>query len=156
MNRRFVDAYRTLTERSRYLPGLEMWLGFQRAYVPIRHMRREHGKSSYAFGRRLKMAFEAIISFSDLPLRFTVALGAIVALIGFLLAAYLTIGKLFFIEFRAGYTSTMTAIVLIGGVLVAVIGLASLYIGRVLSEVQARPLYVIRDSVNIPPRDPHP
>lgn len=149
MNRRFVDAYRGLTERSRYLPGLEMWLGFQRIYVPIRHVRRTHGSSSYAFGRRLRMAFEAIISFSDLPLRFTVALGTGVAMIGFLLAAYLTVGKLFFIQFRAGYTSTMTAIVLIGGVLISVIGLASLYIGRILSEVQGRPLYVIRDSFNI-------
>jgi glycosyltransferase involved in cell wall biosynthesis len=153
MNRRFVDAYRSLTERSRYLPGLEMWLGFQRAYVPIRHARRTRGASSYGFGRRLKMAFEAIISFSDLPLRFTVGLGAIVALAGFVLAAYLLVGKLFFIQFRAGYTSTMTAIVLIGGVLISVIGLASLYIGRILSEVQGRPLYVIRDSFNVPELD---
>lgn len=155
MNRRFVDAYRSLTENSRYLPGLEMWLGFQRAYVPIRHARREQGRSSYAFGKRLKMAFEAIISFSDLPLRFTVALGAIVALIGFLLAAYFVIGKLFFVEFQAGYTSTMIATVLIGGVLISVVGLASLYIGRILSEVQGRPVYVIRDSFNITDHDPH-
>ena len=150
MNRRFVDAYRRLTERSRYLPGLEMWLGFQRIYVPIRHERRAEGTSSYAFGRRLKMAFEAIISFSDLPLRFTVALGAIVAMIGFVLAAYLTFVRVFFVEVQAGYTSTMTAIILVGGVLISVVGLASLYIGRILSEVQGRPVYVIRDSFNIP------
>jgi dolichol-phosphate mannosyltransferase len=153
MNRRFVDAYRSLTERSRYLPGLEVWLGFQRVYVPIRHARRQQGKSTYSFRRRLRMSFEAIISFSDVPLRFTVALGAAVALIGFLLAAYLPLGKLFFIDFRAGYTSTMTAIVLIGGVLISVVGVASLYIGRILSEVQGRPLYVVRDSFNIQPRD---
>jgi len=156
MNRRFVDAYRSLTESSRYLPGLEMWLGFQRAYVPIRHARRQEGKSSYAFGKRLRMAFEAVISFSDLPLRFTVALGGIVALIGFLLAAYLVVGKLFYVQFQAGYTSTMTATVLIGGVLISVIGLASLYIGRILSEVQGRPVYVIRDSFNISDHDLHP
>ncbi len=154
MNRRFVDAYRSLTERSRYLPGLEMWLGYRRGYVPIRHTRRTQGKSSYTFRRRLRLSFEAIISFSDLPLRFCVALGAIVALIGFLLASYLTIGKLFFVEFRAGYTSTITAVVLLGGVLISVIGVASLYIGRILSEVQGRPLYLVRDSFNI--REPDP
>lgn len=155
MNRRFVDAYRTLTERSRYQPGLELWLGFRRGYVPIRQSRRTQGKSSYNFRRRLRLAFEAIISFSDLPLRFSVALGGIVALIGFLLAAYLAIGELFFLEFQAGYTSTITAIVLLGGVLIFVIGVASLYIGRILSEVQGRPRYVVRDSFNIHVRHPH-
>ncbi len=152
MNRRFVDAYRQLTERSRFLPGLEMWLGFHHGYVPISHARREHGTSSYTFRKRVRLAFEAIISFSDLPLRFFVALGGVVALVGFLLAAYLALGKLLFADFRAGYASTVTVILFIGGVLITVIGVASLYIGRVLSEVQARPLYVVRDSVNISQR----
>ena len=155
MNRRFIDAYRKLTERSRYQPGLEMWLGFSRGYVPIRQARRTQGRSSYNFRRRLRLAFEAIISFSDLPLRFSVALGATVALIGFLLVGYLAIGELFFLEFQAGYTSTIAAIVLLGGVLIFVIGVASLYIGRILSEVQGRPRYIVRDSFNIPVRDPH-
>jgi glycosyltransferase involved in cell wall biosynthesis len=153
MNRPFVEAYRRLTERSRYLPGLEMWLGFRRGYVPIRHAMRQHGRSSYTFRKRLRLALEAIISFSDLPLRFFVALGAVVAVIGFLLAGYLAIGKLFFVDFRAGFASTVTAILLVGGVLISVVGVASLYIGRVLSEVQARPLYIVRDSVNIPERE---
>ena len=155
MNRRFLDAYLEFTERSRYQPGLELWLGFRRGYVPIRQARRAEGKSSYNFRRRLKLAFEAVISFSDLPLRFSVALGAVVALVGFALAAYLAIGELFFLEFQAGYTSTITAIVLLGGVLIFVIGLASLYIGRILSEVQGRPRYVVRDSVKISVRQPH-
>jgi dolichol-phosphate mannosyltransferase len=154
MNRRFVDAYRQLTERNRYLPGLEMWLGFHHGYVPIRHARRAEGASSYTLSKRLRLAFEAVISFSDLPLRFFVALGAIVAAVGFVLAGYLAIGKLFFADFQAGYASTVTVILLIGGVLISVIGVASLYIGRVLSEVQARPLYVVRDSFNIRAREP--
>lgn len=154
MNRPFIEAYRTLNERSRYLPGLEMWLGFRRHYIPIRHARRTQGRSSYTFRRRLRLAFEAIISFSDLPLRFAVALGALVALAGFLLAGYLALGRLFFRDFQPGYTSTITAIVLLGGVLIFVIGVASLYIGRILSEVQARPLYVVRDSFNIRARNP--
>lgn len=154
MNRSFVDAYLRLPERSRYQPGLELWLGFRRGYVSIRQSRRTQGKSSYTFRCRVRLALEAIISFSDLPLRFSVALGAVVALIGLLLAAYLAIGKLFFFDFQAGYTSTITAIVLLGGILIFVIGVASLYIGRILSEVQGRPRYIVRDSFNLRPRDP--
>jgi glycosyltransferase involved in cell wall biosynthesis len=148
MNRRFLDAYRSLTERNRYLPGLEMWLGFNRVYVPIRHQSRTEGKSSYTFRRRLRMAGDAIVSFSDLPLRFSVAVGAVVALIGFLLAAYLVVGKLLFVDFRPGFTATVTAVVLLGGVLISQIGIASLYIGRILLEVQGRPIYLVRDTFN--------
>lgn len=151
MNRSFVDAYNELTEKGRYIPGLEMWLGFRRGYVDIRHQVRAKGQSSYTFSKRLRMAFEAIVSFSDLPLRFLVVLGSTVALVGIALALFLVIGKVFFADYRPGYTSTISTIVFLGGVQILVIGVASLYIGRILKEVQNRPLYVIRDRYRIDP-----
>lgn len=84
MSRRFVDAYNQLTEKSRYIPGLEYWLGFQKAYVPIAHQSRGDGKSSYTFMKRLKLAVNSILSFSDLPLRWAAILGMIFSLLGFL------------------------------------------------------------------------
>lgn len=155
MNRRFVDAYNTLSESSRYLPGLESWLGFKRSYVEVTHQERRRGKSSYNFTRRVKMAAEAIISFSDLPLKITVVFGFVVVALSFLLALALAIQKLFFVEVQLGYTSTVCVIVFLGGVQLSVIGLASLYIGRILREVQHRPLYVIRNTVNLEPIPAH-
>jgi dolichol-phosphate mannosyltransferase len=155
MNRRFLDAYNSLSETSRYLPGLESWLGFRRGYVEVTHQERSRGKSSYTFGRRLKMAAEAIVSFSDLPLRITVVLGFLVVVISFLLAVALIIQKLFFVDVQLGYTSTVCIIVFLGGAQLTVVGLASLYIGRILREVQHRPLYVIRSTVNLEPISNH-
>jgi dolichol-phosphate mannosyltransferase len=149
MSRAFVDAYNSLSERSRYIPGLEIWLGFRRGYVEIAHQARKTGKSSYTMRRRLRMAFEAIISLSDVPLRLMVGFGFTVAMVGFALSLYLIVGKLFFIDFKAGYTSTMSAIVLVGGVQILLLGVASLYIGRVLAEVQNRPLYVVRSTYSV-------
>ncbi len=149
MNRKFVDAYNSLNERTRYIPGLEMWLGFRRGYCNIEHVARKRGRSSYNFRNRLSLAFEAIISFSDLPLRFLVVLGMVIALIGFLATFALVIGKIAFVAFRPGYTSTISIIVFLGGVQTLVIGVASLYIGRILKEVQKRPLYVVSDRYGI-------
>lgn len=146
MNRRFVDAYLRFQEKSRFLPGLENWLGFSSAYVPIRQQSRQQGKSSYNFRKRLLMALEAVVSFSDLPLRIVALGGMIIALFGFLLNLVLIIQKLFFIRFQAGYTSTVSLIVFFGGLQILVMGLASIYIGRVLKEVQNRPLYVIKET----------
>ena len=97
------------------------------------------------------MAAEAVISFSDLPLKLTVVVGFVVVLFSFLLAFALVMQKLFFVDVQLGYTSTVCVIVFLGGVQLSVIGMASLYIGRILREVQGRPLYVIRDTVNLEP-----
>ena len=155
MNRRFVDAYNSLSENSRYLPGLESWLGFKRGYVDVRHQARTRGKSSYNFTRRLLMAADAIISFSDLPLKMSVVFGFAVVFVSFLLALILAVQKLVFVNVQLGYTSTVCVIVFLGGVQLSVIGLASLYIGRILREVQHRPLYIVRDTVNLRPNLPH-
>lgn len=155
MNRRFVDAYNSLSESSRYLPGLESWLGFKRGYVEITHQERRRGRSSYNFKRRLMMAADAIISFSDLPLKLTVLVGFAVVAVSFLLALALMVQKVFFVNVQLGFTSTLCVIILLGGVQLSVIGLASLYIGRILREVQHRPLYVIRDTVNLEPYCSH-
>jgi len=146
MTRRAVDMYNGLTEKSRYIPGLESWLGLRYTRVPIEQQPRKAGKSSYNFRRRLRMAIHSIISFSDFPLRVAVTLGLLVATAGMLLAIGLVVQKLFFTEMLPGYTSTLVVIVFLGGVQIAVTGIASLYIGRILAEVQQRPLFVVRET----------
>lgn len=147
MTRRFVDAYNALTESSRYIPGLEMWLGFPRAYVDIDHRDRNQGRSSYGLTRRLAMAFDSIVSFSDLPLRIVAFAGLVVALVGILLTLALVVAKLLLVDFEAGYASTIAIIIAFSGVQMLVVGVASVYIGRILREVQNRPLYVIRETL---------
>ena len=58
------------------------------------------------------------------------------------------VSKLFFINFQPGYTTTISLITFLGGIQIMVIGFASLYIGRILKEVQNRPLYIINDLIN--------
>jgi dolichol-phosphate mannosyltransferase len=94
------------------------------------------------------MSIDSIISFSDLPLKLIAMFGIFIALIGFGLTFYLLITKLFFVKYQPGYTSTVSIITFIGGVQIMVIGLAALYIGRILKEVQNRPLYIIREKIN--------
>jgi glycosyltransferase involved in cell wall biosynthesis len=146
MTRRFIDAYNALTEKSRYIPGLEQWLGFKYGYATVRHKRRTVGKSSYNFSRRMRLALDSIISFSDFPLRLAVKFGFWVAALGVCLVMALIVDRLFFQVFQQGWVSTIVAIVLLGGVQIMVTGLVSLYVGRILVEVQGRPLFVVRET----------
>jgi dolichol-phosphate mannosyltransferase len=146
MTRRAADMYNGLTEKSRYIPGLESWLGLRYVRVPIEQQQRKAGKSSYNFRRRLRMAYSSVISFSDFPLRLAVKFGMLVAGVGMLLAIALILQKWFGPTVLPGFTSTFVLIVFLGGVQIAVTGVASLYIGRVLAEVQQRPLFVVRET----------
>jgi dolichol-phosphate mannosyltransferase len=148
MSRKFIDQYNKFTEKSRYLPGLENWLGFSKLYVPTYHKCRNDNKSSYNLRKLLSMAFEAIITFSDLPLRWIVVLGIIFAFVGFSTAIIFILLKLFFVNFQSGYISIIAFIIFIGGTQMIMIGVSSLYIGRVLREVQNRPLYIVKNTKN--------
>jgi dolichol-phosphate mannosyltransferase len=148
MNRRFVDAYNSLNEKTPYIPGLEHWLGFRHSWVPIRHEERLVGKSSYTFRKRLKMAGESILGFSDLPLRFAALLGTGITLIGCVLTIGLFVRRIMFANLLGGYTSTIAVIVILGGTNLLFMGLIGLYLGRVLREVQDRPRCVIQSLIN--------
>ena len=148
MNRKFVNAYNNLKEKSRYIPGLETWLGFKHGYTPIKHKKRELGKSSYNFKKRLHMALDSIVSFSDFPLKIIVSTGGLIALMGILWILYIIYCSLFLKEFQPGYVSTIATITFLGGIQILVVGAAAIYIGRILKEVQNRPLYVINEKYN--------
>ena len=150
MSRQFVDAYNRLNEKTPYIPGLENWLGFRHVYVPIRHQARISGKSTYSFRKRWRLAAESIIGFSDLPLRVAATLGFAITSIGMLLSLGLVMQKLFFIRFAPGYTSTITIVVFLGGLNLMFLGLVSLYVGRILREVQGRPRYIIKSYDGFP------
>lgn len=148
MSRRFVNSYNELTEKTRYIPGLESWIGYEKEFVAIESQERKGGKSSYNFRKRVNMALESIVSFSDLPLRWSAYCGIAIAILGFIMLFVLTFLKLYLVDFKSGYVSTIAIIVFIGGIQIYVVGLASIYIGRILKEVQNRPLYVIKEKVN--------
>ena len=150
MNRQFVDAYNQLSEKSPYIPGLENWLGFRQVYVPIRHQARASGESTYTFRKRWKMALESIVSFSDLPLRIAATLGFAITAVGMLLSLGLVIQRLFAVNFAPGYTSTITIVIFLGGLNLMFLGLLSLYVGRILREVQGRPQFIVKSYEGFP------
>lgn len=148
MTRRFIDSYNLLKEKNRFLPGLESWLGFKKDFVEIMHHRRQKGSSSYRFKTRIEMALNSILSFSSFPLKLITFSGILISLFGFLMAIYLVLMKLYIVDYQEGYASIMVTIILIGGIQTTFIGIASHYIGRILTEQLNRPTYIVRERFN--------
>jgi len=149
MNRQVVDTILRLEETNRYLPGLRAWVGFKTEIVYYDRAARASGEPKQTLARLLKYALDAIFSFSYKPLRLTLALGMITALLSvsagfiFIICRILRIG-LFGSPLVYGYTSTLVFILLLAGVQLTSIGVLGEYIGRIYDEVKRRPLFVIR------------
>ena len=144
MNRSFIDVYNRLTEKARFPQGLDQWLGFRHHHVEITHHDREDGKSSYSFRSRLRLALTGILYFSDRPLKLIGTFGVFIAMVGMLLGLAVILQKLTGHDILPGYAS-LAAIGLLGfGMQMGSIGVLGLYLGRVFTEVQNRPLYIVR------------
>ena len=148
LSRRVVDAFLQMNDRHRHYLGLLRWLGFDHTFIEIEHFERAHGKSSYTFGRLAREAITGITSQSQRLLRLSIVGGftcvalSILAVIG-LFAAYFVNG------FREGWTSLVVLQLLSTGVILMSLGIAGIYIGQIFDQVKARPLYLVKSSLNL-------
>ncbi len=145
MRKQVVEEVRRIRETQRYVVGIIGWVGFRHISVPIEHGIRKYGDTKYPFFKQLRLALNAILSFSEYPLRIITFLGFIFMFLSFCLAAYV-VGHYFFVRHvLLGWTSLIATVLFMGGVQLCVIGIIGEYLGRLYVEVKKRPLYVVRD-----------
>jgi polyisoprenyl-phosphate glycosyltransferase len=142
---RAVAALRQLPERNRFFKGLASWIGFKQIRVDYEPAPRAHGVTTFSFMRLLGLSVEGLTSFSVAPLRFASLLGVLLASAAFLFGLSIlwevfTTGKQV-----PGYPSLVVGLMTIGGVQLIMIGIVGEYIGKILSELKARPIYFVAE-----------
>lgn len=144
MSRRVLDALSQVRERHRFLRGLVSWVGYKQIGVEYDRAERLSGATKYPFSKMLKFAIDGITSFSEIPLRFATYLGFATSGFAFLYLIFIVVLK--FLHYNLlGYTSTMAAILFLGGVQLIGIGILGEYVGRIYDQVKGRPLYLVAD-----------
>ena len=151
MSRRVVDALGKTRERHRFLRGLVSWVGYRQIGIEYDRAERHSGQTKYPFSKMLKFAIDGITSFSQIPLRISTYLGFATSTFAFLYAIVVLALQFAHLNFP-GYTSTMLAILFIGGIQLVGIGILGEYVGRIYDEIKARPLYLIADLQRSPAR----
>lgn len=146
--RRVIDNYLKMREHNRGYTMFIKWLGFNQTSVDLVGDERFEGKSSYNLSKKMHMAFELITAQSNKPLRFAVNIGFIIALCSFIYLVFLVISHFAGGQMLAGWTSTIASIYLMGGLMLAAIGVVGIYVGNIFTEVKDRPLYVVAEIVN--------
>jgi dolichol-phosphate mannosyltransferase len=158
MSRRSLKALLQMREQHRFVRGMAGWVGFRTADVRFQRDPRKAGASKNAVRTMLRLAADAIFSFSTVPLRFSffAALLLSAVLLGYL--GWAAIKSLFFATPLApGWASLMLATVALGAMNLVCLGILGEYLGRVYEQVKQRPLYLIREVVHVPdPAAPPP
>lgn len=148
LDRRVVDAIVSCGERITSLFGLIAWLGFQQASVEYDRRLRRHGGSKWNFRQRMVLALDWIVAFSWLPLRLSVIFGVTIATFGGIYAV-IVIANAILGQPVEGWSSVMTAVLLLSGVQLVVLGAIGEYVGRGLDEARKRPITFIEKEAKV-------
>ena len=127
--------------------ALMSWTGFSHAGVETHRDARYAGKTKYSMFKLVKLAFDGITSFSYIPLRIASYVGFCFAFISLILGVYMLTRRLFFGIPILGYASIIVSILFIGGIQLLIIGIMGEYIGRIYTEAQNRPLYLVKERI---------
>lgn len=145
IDRVVVDEMKKFKEHNRFLRGMVSFIGFKQIGVQFDRDERHAGVTGYPLKKMLKFAADGILSFSSAPLQFISNVGYAVALLSFLGVLYAIFMKIFFPQITIeGWTFIVIAILFIGGVQMIMLGVLGSYIGRIYTESQDRPLYIVR------------
>ena len=151
LDSKVVQELRRVEERQRMFRGIIDWLGFRKVRLDFEAPARKYGTPVYSYSKLLNLALNSFISYSSLPLKFIGALGVGITVISGLVLFWMTAVTLFADEY---WNITPVAFIVVSnlvftGVTLSALGLMSLYISKIYSEVQNRPLYTIRRTINI-------
>jgi polyisoprenyl-phosphate glycosyltransferase len=142
---RATAALRQLPERNRFFKGLASWIGFRQLRVDYEPAERVHGQTSWNYMSLLGLSVEGLTSFSVAPLRVASLLGMLLAATALLFGLWMLIESVVNARTVPGYPSLIVGMMVIGGVQLLMIGVMGEYIGKILSELKARPVYFVAD-----------
>src|SRR4051794_29804506 len=148
MDRRALDALLAMRERSRFLRGMTVWVGFTQTTVSYAREGRRSGGTKFTLRRMLRFSADAISSFSHVPLQLATLLGFLFSALAFLAIPLVIVARITN-QYVPGVSSTIVAVLLLGGIQLITVGIIGEYVARIYDEVKQRPLYVVRSTTNI-------
>ena len=145
--KKVIDSILNINDYIKFFPLFINWVGFKSVSIPIEHGERKEGKSSYSISRLLKLAFNAIISFSDKPLRLFINFGLGISILSFVLGIYYLYLSITHKITQPGFSSLILSIWFLSGIIISCIGIVGVYLGKTFDQAKGRPTFIIDEEV---------
>lgn len=146
MDRKVVNVLKQMKERHRFPRGMSAWVGFKQIGVTYKRAARVAGVTKYPFKKMLKLALNAITSFSYFPLQVATYFGFFSAGVSIIAIPLVVALRLAGSHFFEGQATTLISVLFLGGVQLISLGILGEYIGRLYDEAKGRPLYITREA----------
>ena len=146
VDRRALDAFRSMRESNRYVRGMFSWIGFRQVGVPFTREERFAGETKYPLRKMVKFATDGIVSFSAYPLRLALKVGFLVSAFSFVLGIVFLVSRLAGLYSVPGLASIAVFVAFLGGIQLLLLGIVGEYIARIHDEVKGRPLYLVSET----------
>lgn len=146
LDRKVIDSLNAFPEHNRMVFGLILLSGFRQTQVEYDRLKRHAGSSKWSLHRKIRLSVDAIVSFSNVPIKLTSALGIVIAAFSFAYAAYLTIETLLYGRAVEGWATIIVLMLGLGGLQLFVLGILGEYLWRVADEVRQRPLFLVQET----------
>jgi glycosyltransferase involved in cell wall biosynthesis len=145
VDRRVLDAFRSMRETNRYVRGMFSWVGFRQTSVEFVREERREGETKYPLRKLVKLGADGLFGFSDVPLRLALQAGFVISGLSFLIGALAIVAKVGGLYAVPGMASVVVLISFLGGIILLLLGVQGQYIARIHEEVKNRPLYLVQD-----------
>ena len=143
ISKKVVEAFINFPENARFYGSTIKWLGFRRSFILADHGSRHSGRTSYTIRKRVKLASDIILSFSERPLKFAIGLGLLISILSVCFSVWIVYGSFNWGYTVIGWSSLISAIFFSTGIILVIMGITGIYIGEIFKQVKNRPLYVI-------------
>lgn len=149
ISKKVIDVFKNnIREHNQYLRGLITWVGFNQTIVVFESTKRKLGKGKYNLKRLISFGLQGVVSFSKIPLKLTILIGFLIAIVGIIYGGVIAIQRLINPSVApAGWISIIVLMLVLGGVQLIALGVIGEYIGTIIDEVKNRPLYIIENHI---------
>ena len=147
LSRQALDALKAMPEYHRFLRGMIGWIGYSTIILPFHQPSRVAGKSKYSLGKMLRLASDAIFSFSLMPLYIGLSAGGVFIILALAQILYVLILWLTgqYDKIVPGWSSLMAVMLIASGIIMILLGFIGVYVGYIFQQVKGRPVYLLKE-----------
>ena len=148
-SKKVIKAILSMQDHIRYFPAMVQWVGFTKIKIEVKHQERAGSESSYTVRKLFSLAFDNIIAFSGKPLKLTIRFGVTISIVAGLIGIYYMYKYFVGDILVMGFASYIISIWFLSGIIISFLGILGLYIGEIFEKVKGRPLYIIKETINL-------
>jgi glycosyltransferase involved in cell wall biosynthesis len=146
MNRKYLEAILSVSERNRFSKGIFSWIGFKTKWFECENKERAKGKTKWSFWKLFLYSLDGIVAFSSKPLAAASVLGILLFIVSVAFITFIIIRKIIWGDPVDGWASTACIILFCSGIQLFATGILGQYLAKTYTEVKQRPHYVIREA----------